>query len=210
MISPNEIDKLKGHVPDKVITELSSLYFLSDLDNILVLSHFLGQCSHESNNFSVVEENLSYSKERINQVFPKYFRDVAPGPYARNPKRLASMVYANRMGNGPKESFDGYTYRGRGYIQLTGKDNYTEFFKFMAKLKIIDSEDSNPDLVARSFPLWSALWFWNKNKLSNIAKHGIDHQTITDVSRRVNGSNLGLDKRIKITTKFHRILNLNS
>ncbi len=163
-------------------------------------AHFFGQCAHESNDFKAFSENLNYSADGLNKIFPKYFiragRNAAS--YARNPQKIANVVYANRMGNGPESSGDGWKFRGRGPIQLTGKDNYTAFAAAIGRPDVL----TNPDIVAGELAFESALWFFRKNGLLDIANHGIDNATITTISKRVNGGTIGLDDRIAKTKKF--------
>ena len=163
-------------------------------------AHFFGQCAHESGNFKVFSENLNYSADGLNKIFGKYFvragRNAAP--YARNPQKIANVVYANRMGNGPESSGDGWKFRGRGPIQLTGKDNYTAFAAAIGRPDVL----TNPDLVVGELAFESALWFFRKNGLLDIANRGVDRATITLITKRVNGGTHGLDDRIAKTTKF--------
>ena len=163
-------------------------------------AHFFGQCAHESGNFKVFSENLNYSAEGLNKIFGKYFvragRNAAP--YARNPQKIANVVYANRMGNGPESSGDGWKFRGRGPIQLTGRDNYTAFAAAIGRPDVL----TNPDIVCGELAFESALWFFRKNGLLDIANRGVDRATITLITKRVNGGTHGLDDRIAKTTKF--------
>jgi putative chitinase len=162
-------------------------------------AHFFGQCAHESNEFKAFSENLNYSDKGLNGVFKKYFPTIAStAGYARKPEKIANKVYANRMGNGPESSGDGYKYRGRGPIQLTGKDNYTAFSASVGRPDVL----TNPDVVAGELAFESALWFFKKNNLLAIADKGVDTATITTISKRVNGGTIGLDDRIAKTKKF--------
>ena len=162
-------------------------------------AHFFGQCAHESGNFKAFSENLNYSADGLTKIFKKYFPTMAStAGYARVPEKIANKVYANRMGNGPESSGDGWRYRGRGPIQLTGKDNYTAFATAIGRPDIL----SNPDIVAGELAFESALWFFSKNGLLAIADKGTDTATITTISKRVNGGTHGLDDRIEKTKKF--------
>ena len=162
-------------------------------------AHFFGQCAHESNNFKAFSENLNYSDKGLNGIFKKYFPTIAStAGYARKPEKIANKVYANRMGNGPESSGDGYKFRGRGPIQLTGKDNYTAFAAAVGRPDIL----TNPDLVAGELAFESALWFFRKNGLLAIADKGTSVPVITQISKRVNGGTIGLDDRIKKTQQF--------
>lgn len=162
-------------------------------------AHFFGQCAHESNNFKAFSENLNYSDKGLNGIFKKYFPTIAStAGYARKPEKIANKVYANRMGNGPESSGDGYKYRGRGPIQLTGKDNYTAFSQAVGRPDVL----TNPDVVAGELAFESALWFFRKNGLLAIADKGVTVPVITQISKRVNGGTIGLDDRIKKTQQF--------
>jgi putative chitinase len=197
-----DIGKLKEQIPDNVYGEIQSVIDKFEMNTPIRLTHFLGQCAHESGNFKLTSENLNYSTKGLITTFPKYFKQ--PGlaeAYARNPERIASRVYADRMGNGPEGTHEGWKFRGRGYIQLTGKSNYSSFDKFV-------NEDivSNPDLVAKKYPLLSAAWFFHKNKLNTISDKGLTETVILELTKRINGGTNGLQDRIKYTTKFGKIL----
>ena len=143
-----KIDKLKGHIPDSVIAQIPETAAKFNITSNLRLAHFLAQCGHESGGFRAVQENLNYSAKGLSTTFRKYFlTEAAAGPYARNPQKIASKVYGGRMGNGPESTGDGFKFRGRGYIQLTGRDNYTRFAKFIGEDTV-----NNPDLVATKYP----------------------------------------------------------
>ena len=162
-------------------------------------AHFFGQCAHESGNFKVFNENLNYSDKGLNGIFKKYFPTIAStAGYARKPEKIANKVYASRMGNGPESSGDGWKFRGRGPIQLTGKDNYTAFAADVGRPDVL----TNPDIVATELAFESALWFFRKNGLLAIADKGITVPVITQISKRVNGGTHGLDDRIKKTQQF--------
>ena len=162
-------------------------------------AHFFGQCAHESGGFKVFSENLNYSDKGLNGIFKKYFPTIAStAGYARKPEKIANKVYANRMGNGPESSGDGYKFRGRGPIQLTGKDNYTAFAKDIKRPDVL----TNPDIVATELAFESALWFFNKNGLFAIADKGVSDAVIGQITRRVNGGTHGLDDRIKKTKQY--------
>lgn len=197
-----DITKLKGKVPDGVYDEIQSVVNTFQINTPTRLSHFLGQCAHESGNFKFTSENLNYSTKGLLATFPKYFKQ--PGlaeAYAKNPERIASRVYADRIGNGVEGSGDGWKFRGRGYIQLTGKSNYSAFDGFV-------NEDiiSNPDLVAKKYPLLSAAWFFHRNKLNIISDKGLTETVILELTKKINGGTNGLQDRIKYTIKFSKIL----
>ena len=162
-------------------------------------AHFFGQCAHESGGFKVFSENLNYSDKGLNGIFKKYFPTIAStAGYARKPEKIANKVYANRMGNGPESSGDGFKYRGRGPIQLTGKDNYTAFSASVGRPDVL----TNPDIVAGELAFESALWFFKKNNLFAIADKGVSDAVITQITKRVNGGTHGLDDRLKKTKQF--------
>lgn len=197
-----DISKLKGQIPDNVYGEIQSVVDTFGMNTPTRLSHFLGQCAHESGNFKFISENLNYSTKGLIATFPKYFKQ--PGlaeAYSRNPERIASRVYANRMGNGAEGTADGWKFRGRGYIQLTGKSNYSSFDAFVNENILLD-----PDLVAKKYPLLSAGWFFHKNKLNTISDKGMNEQVILELTKRINGGTNGLQDRIKYTTKFGKLL----
>jgi putative chitinase len=197
-----KIDKLKGHIPDSVIAQIPETAAKFNITNNLRLAHFLAQCGHESGGFRAVQENLNYSAKGLTTTFKKYFlTEAAAGPYARNPQKIASKVYGGRMGNGPESTGDGFKFRGRGYIQLTGKQNYTNFAKFIGEDTV-----SNPDLVATKYPLASAAFFFDSNKLWALCDRGADNATVTAVTKRVNGGTIGLADRIKHFNEYYKLL----
>lgn len=195
------LSKLKGHLPDSVIADIPTIIQKYGIDTALKLAHFLGQAGHESGNFKVVNENLNYSGERLKVIFPKYFKDKDVTAYNRNPEKIANVVYASRMGNGAEATGEGYKFRGRGYIQLTGKDNYKAF-----GASIGEDLTTNPDLVSTKYALASAAWFFSKNGLCAIAEKGIGDDIITQITKRVNGGTIGLEDRIKHTKEFYNLL----
>jgi len=171
------VDKLKGHVPDTVIAQIPGVVDKFEINTPLRLAHFLAQCGHESGGFKVVSENLNYGAAGLQSIFKKYFTAVSAKEYERKPEKIANIVYANRMGNGPQTSGEGYKFRGRGYIQLTGKDNYTAFDK-----TVEDDILATPELVATKYPLLSAAWFFHKNGLHKIADEGATDVVVTKVT----------------------------
>jgi putative chitinase len=198
---PIELSKLKGHVPDSVITQIPTVMEKFQINTPLRLAHFLAQCGHESGNFRAVQENLNYSADGLKRIFPKYFPGNLAESYARNPEKIASKVYGGRMGNGDETTKEGFKFRGRGYIQLTGKANYTAFAKSIGEDTV-----ANPDLVATKYPLASAAWFFSKNGLNAIADKGADSATVTAVTKRVNGGTIGLADRIKHFNEYYHLL----
>lgn len=196
-----DISKLKGKIPDSVLNEIPSVMEKFQINTPLRLSHFLAQCGHESGGFKLVTENLNYSSEGLKKIFGKYFPGNLSDLYNRNPEKIASRVYASRMGNGDEASKEGWKYKGRGFIQLTGKENY-KLFGESIKVDIL----SSPDLVATKYPLTSAGWFFSKNGLNAIADTGYGVDVITKVTKRVNGGTIGLDDRIKHFNEYYSIL----
>jgi putative chitinase len=198
---PLNIDKLKGHIPDAVIAQIPETAAKFNITNNLRLAHFLAQCGHESGGFKAVSENLNYSADGLKKIFPKYFPGNLAESYARNPEKIASKVYGGRMGNGDETTKEGFKFRGRGYIQLTGKANYTNFAKFIGEDTV-----ANPDLVATKYPLASAGFFFDSNKLWAICDKGADDATVTAVTKRVNGGTIGLADRIKHFNEYYDLL----
>ena len=197
-----KLEKLKGHIPDSVIAQIPETAEKFQINTPLRLAHFLAQCGHESGGFKATQENLNYSAKGLAGTFRKYFiNEAAAGPYAKNPQKIASKVYGGRMGNGPESTGEGYKFRGRGYIQLTGKDNYTNFAKFIGEDTV-----ANPDLVATKYPLASAAFFFDSNKLWSICDKGADVATVTAVTKRVNGGTIGLPDRIKHFQEYYHLL----
>lgn len=195
------LTQLLAKLPASLAPQLSDIITRFEINTPLRLAHFLAQCSHESGNFKVIYENLNYSSGRLNQVFPAYFKNKNVNEYGGKPEKIANLVYGNRMGNGPETSGEGYKFRGRGYIQLTGKDNYTAFGKAIG-VDVV----SDPDLVATAYPLVSAAWFFSKNKLLPIADGGSTPDVVEKVTRRVNGGTLGLADRIKHFNEYYALL----
>jgi putative chitinase len=195
------IEKLKGHIPDAVIAQIPDTAKKFNITNNLRLAHFLAQCGHESGGFKAVSENLNYSADGLKKIFGKYFPGNLNESYAKQPEKIASRVYGGRMGNGDEASKEGYKFRGRGFIQLTGKANYTNFTKFIGEDCI-----SNPDLVSTKYPLASAAFFFDSNKLWSICDKGADDATVTAVTKRVNGGILGLQDRIKHFKEYYKLL----
>jgi putative chitinase len=195
------IEKLKGHVPDVVLSQIPETAAKFNITNNLRLAHFLAQCSHESGGFKSVSENLNYSADGLKKIFGKYFPGNLNESYAKQPEKIASRVYGGRMGNGDESTKEGFKFRGRGYIQLTGKSNYTNFTKFIGEDCV-----SNPDLVATKYPLSSAAFFFDSNKLWSICDKGADDATVTAVTKRVNGGTIGLPDRIKHFKEYYNLL----
>ena len=196
------LQKLKGHIPDSVIAQIPDVMVKFEINTPLRLAHFLAQCGHESGGFRAVKENLNYGAKGLLGLFKKYFPTEAKAKlYERKPEKIANLIYGGRMGNGPEASGEGYKFCGRGYIQLTGKANYTAFGK-----SINEDICANPELVATKYPLLSAAWFFNKNGLHNMADGGATDAVVTSVTKRVNGGTIGLADRIKHFKEYYSLL----
>ena len=170
-----KLDKLKGHVPQVVIDSIPEVASKFGINTPLRVAHFLAQCGHESGGFRVTQENLNYSAKGLMGIFKKYFpTEAIANQYARQPQKIANKVYANRMANGSEASGDGYKFRGRGYIQFTGRDNYTQFGKAIGEDIV-----NNPDSVSTKYALASAAWFWSKNGLNKLADGGANDSVVT-------------------------------
>jgi putative chitinase len=196
------LEKLKGHIPDAVIAQIPGVMEKFQINTPLRLAHFLAQCGHESGGFRLTKENLNYSAKGLMGIFKKYFpTEALANQYARNPEKIANKVYGNRMGNGPESSGEGFKYCGRGYIQLTGKDNYTAFGK-----AINEDLTKDPTVVAGKHALLSAAWFFSKNGLHKLADGGATDAVVTQITKRVNGGTIGLADRIKHFKEYHALL----
>jgi putative chitinase len=197
-----KLDALKGHVPQAVIDAIPDTAARFGITTPLRLAHFLSQCGHESGGFRATQENLNYSAKGLCGIFRKYFPSVTVAmQYERKPEKIANKVYANRMGNGNEASGEGWKYRGRGYIQLTGKENYKAF-----DATVPEDITANPDLVATKYALASAAFFFKKNGLWAICDRGADMATVTSVTKRVNGGTIGLADRQKHFNEFYHLL----
>ena len=197
-----KLEKLKGHIPDAVIAQIPDTAKRFEINTPLRLAHFLAQCGHESGGFRATQENLNYSANGLRGIFSKYFKEAGLAEqYQRNPQKIASRVYGGRMGNGPESTGEGYKFRGRGYIQLTGKDNYTAFGK-----AINEDMTANPDKVATHYALLSAAWFFSKNGLHKMADQGASDAVVTSITKRVNGGTIGLADRIKHFKEYYHLL----
>jgi putative chitinase len=162
-------------------------------------AHFFAQTAHETGGFKAFAENLNYSAQGLQGIFGKYFPGTLEESYARNPEKIANRVYADRMGNGNEASGDGWKYRGRGALQLTGKANYEAFAKYLGNPEIV----TNPDLVATTYAFESAMFFFDKNKLWDICDKGVSKETILALTKRINGGTHGLADREEKTFKYY-------
>jgi putative chitinase len=193
------MNQLKGHIPDKVLAEMVGVMTKFEINTPLRIAHFLAQCSYESMSFERTFENLNYSAEGLKKMFG--LSDAIAKQYERQPEKIASRVYANKIGNGPEATKDGWKFRGRGYIQLTGRANYVEFSK---DIQVDVTKD--PDLVATKYPLLSAAWFFHKRGLNQIADKGATEAVVRAVTKKINAGLLGIDKRIDLFNKYYTLL----
>lgn len=192
-ITKDQVEQLLHGNPDidEWYSAMSLLFPKYEITTPPRIAGFVAQCGHESQNFKTLEENLNYSAEGLNRTFPKYFiragRDAQA--FHRQPEKIANIVYANRMGNGDTASGDGWKFRGRGVIQLTGKDNYSRFAKYVGK----SLDETIEYLKTKQGALESACWFWKTNGLNQIADSG----DIVAMTKRINGGTIGLEDRQK-------------
>jgi len=197
-----KLSNLKGHIPDAVIAMIPDTASKFGINTPLRLAHFLAQCGHESGGFRATQENLNYSSKGLMGIFKKYFPNASlAAQYERKPAKIAARVYGGRMGNGNEASGEGYKFRGRGYIQLTGKENYTAFGKSIGEDIL-----SNPDVVSSKYALLSAAWFFSKNGLHKMADSGASDAVVTQITKRVNGGTIGLPDRIKHFKEYYKLL----
>lgn len=196
------LSKLEGHIPAGVLAQIPDTAAKFNITTNLRLAHFLSQCGHESGGFKIVTENLNYSANGLVKIFGKYFNSTTAAGYARNPEKIANRVYSSRMGNGNEGSGEGWKFRGRGYIQLTGKSNYSAFDK-----TVEDDIIANPDLIATKYPLASAAFFFNTNGLWATCDKGATTADVTAVTKKVNGGTIGLADRQKHFSEYYALLN---
>jgi len=187
--------KADGSFGPKTLKAAAAYYKMSPE----MAAHFFGQTSHETGEFTIFSENLNYSVAGLKKVFGKYFPGNLAEQYAKKPEMIGSRVYANRMGNGDEASKDGYTFRGRGALQTTGKNNYKQLSDHLNKPEIMN----DPELVALDYSFESAMFYFDKNKLWDIANLGVNSDTILRISKKVNGGTNGLDDRILKTNKYY-------
>lgn len=192
-----DLHKIETLLPAPVYDQLFDTCTRFNINTPLRLAHFLAQCDHESAHFSRIEENLNYSAKGLMATFRKYFDDISAESYAHNRIMIASRVYADRMGNGDEDSQDGWMYRGRGYLQLTGKDNYRAF-----DAAIPDNILEYPDFVATKYPLMSAGWYWGFHRLNEEADMGSDQQIVANITRKINGGYNGLQDRQNLFDRY--------
>lgn len=186
-----------GNIPIEIFSQFDALKAFG-INSKIRLAHFLSQASHESGYFLITTENLNYSATGLVATFPKYFTSETALSYARQPEKIANHVYANRMGNGDENSGDGWKFRGRGFIQLTGFNNYNAF-----DATVHDDVIKQPELVATKYALISGAWFFQVNKINQISDLGSSVAVITAVTKRVNGGLNGLHERIQLFQKIY-------
>ena len=192
-----DIKKLYDKIPQKAYDSLELCIAKNkNINSNVRLAHFLSQVAHESGNFKLVVENLRYTANRLLVIFPRYFKTIEEARrYALNPEAIANRAYANRIGNGNEASGDGFRYRGRGYLQLTGKANYRTFSDYVKEDCVL-----NPDLVATKYPMDSATWFFDRNKLWTLCDKS-DPNAVLTLTRRINGGLNGIaDRQAKFKT----------
>ena len=186
------VDKLAKIIPGNPYVDhwheaLSMILPDYDINTVPRVAAFLAQCAHESGNFTAIKENLNYKAESLCKVWPRYFNPSNANEYAHNPEKIANRAYANRMGNGPEESGDGFKFCGRGLIQLTGKDNYSRY----AQATEQSLDEASEHLTTFEGCVQSAAWFWEANNLNQFADSG----DILTMTKRINGGTLGLEDR---------------
>lgn len=183
----NFFEDTDDFVLEKFVDPINNVIEEFDINTTKRISMFLAQIGHESGGLTKLHENLNYKADRLAQIFPKYFKGIDTSEYAHNPERIANLVYANRMGNGPVESGDGYRFRGRGAVQLTGRSNYTACGNDL-EVDLI----KNPDyLETPEGAIRSAAWFWDQHDLNDYADKG----DVLTVTKKINGGTIGLDER---------------
>lgn len=193
------LDGLYPSIPRHVIDQLSDVQDRYSINTPLRLSHFLAQCAHESGRFLVTRENLNYSAQGLLKTFKRHFNERTAKLYARNPEAIANKVYGGRLGN--TEITDGWKFRGRGYIQTTGKANYAELDKIVPE-DLLD----NPDLVSSRYAMLSAGFYWNSRKINAVADLGATEEVVEKVTLKVNGGTHGLKERTEYFFEYYQIL----
>ena len=183
-------EETNEEVIEKFVDPLNTAFERFEINTPQRIAMFLAQVGHESAGLTAVRENLNYKAATLSKVFPKYFRDRNPADYERQPEKIANLVYGNRMGNGPEESGDGYKYRGRGLIQLTGHDNYNAFANSMG----MAIDEAVQYLETPEGAAMSAAWFWNSRKLNAVADAG----DIVKSTKLINGGTIGLEERTEL------------
>lgn len=204
------ISKLNGIIPNQVLNALTTDFLVkTNINGPLRLSNFLGQTEEESGKFTREVENLNYRAQALLEIFPSHFSDINDATsYDHQPEKIANRIYANRMGNGDDASGDGWKYRGRGDLQITGKANYQALQNWLNQ----DNDNpidliNNPDLIETApYDLLSAAWFFTANNIWSICDKGVDETTVSAVTRKVNGGETNLAQRIIYTQQIHNAL----
>lgn len=187
-----------GSFGKKTLLATSKYYKITEKQAV----HFFAQVAHETGEFKIFTENLNYSSDGLKKIFPKYFQtNLLAIAYARKPEKIANRVYANRMGNGDEASGDGWKFRGRGALQLTGKANYQAFSNFINDPEIM----INPDIVSTKYAFESAIYFFTKNKLWSLCTE-INDSSILNLTKRINGGVNGLAHRSELTYKYYNLI----
>lgn len=191
------------NIPLRILSELELSAKEYGLNTPQRIAHFVSQARHESQGFTRLTENLNYSAEGLINVFPKYFPDLLTAKaYERQPEKIANRVYANRMGNGDEVSGEGWKYRGRGIFMLTGKYNYNA-----AGIYFKEDFVTNPDLVqTEEWAVKTALWYWTKNGLNDIAQEGIGSDIVKKITLKINGGYKHLNERIELFKTNYALL----
>lgn len=198
-------DKVLPFIPANLKTSFENTCTLFNITTMPRLLHFISQTKHESSGYKFKEENLNYSADSLMKTFSKYFPEKSLAlTYERKPIAIASKVYANRNGNGDEASRDGWTYRGRGAIQLTGKANYKAFGDFIG----VDLTN-NPDEVANKYFFESAGFFWHRNNLNSICDKGLFEDVVKELTKKINGGYNGLGDRLEILNDLCKQLSIN-
>ena len=196
-----DLQKLKGIVPDEVISTLNNLHLFTAEPEYLHVVHFLAQAHHESAGWTRKDENLNYSAAGLKRVFHKYFKDSEFSTYAKKPKAIANRVYANRMGNGDETSGDGWKHRGLGWIQSTGKTNHKRFGDWIGKDIV-----NNPELIEMQYPTEASLFFFTDNDIWDITEKGTTDNVIREVTRIINPALRGLTARLTLFRYYQKVL----
>lgn len=191
------IETIRNKLPAQIFSELPHVMRRFEINTVARLAHFLAQCDHESGGFKRFVENLNYSESQLLKIFPKYFTKDEAKLYARNPEAIANRVYGGRMGN--NQNGDGYRFCGRGCIQLTGRDNYTLFDKFVA-----ESVTETPRFVATKYALTSAGWFWSSRLINQLCTN--DVASVVPVTKKVNGGTIGIEHRRQLFVEYLDLL----
>jgi len=188
MVTSEQLKKL--HIGEQWVDALNATFQRFNIDTPVRQASFIGQCGHECGNFKILEENLNYRAEVLMRLWKSRFPTIEiANEYARNPKKIANKVYASRMGNRDESSGDGFRFRGRGCIQLTGHANYFHAGKACGVDFVME-----PDLVATpQYAAMTAGWFWDTHKLNQFA----DVRDFKTMTKKINGGFIGLDDRIK-------------